>query len=303
MKQEYHYTIARSDRIWLIAFVLFLLAWELVKYALPSAAITENLNNRVDTTDSTSIIPINENNNKYSSAKKSHQENDTYANDSFEQDEPITPFPIQEATFKDLKSAGLSTYVANNILKYISAGGKVKNANDLMKIYGMDSVQLITSSPYLIYPTAENIPFADSSKNSYSPKRFTKTLDLNQATIHQLDSLPGIGPVLAERIIKFKEGLGGFFDIHQLKDIYGLPPETLEKITPYLTITTTPELININEQDLTNFSHPYLHKRFPKMIKAYRDHHGPFMDASDLRKVYPPDSTWCEKILPYLIFN
>ncbi len=303
MKQEYHYTISRSDRIWLIAFVLFLLAWELIKYALPSIEIAENQNITAQTTDSTTILQFNENTNNYSSHKKSQPENDALTYDSIEQDKQITPFPIQEATYKDLKSAGLSTYVANNILKYISAGGKVKNANELMKIYGMDSSQLKSASSYIIYPPGENTAIADSSQRTYRTNTLSKIIDLNTASVIQLDSLPGIGPVLAERIIKFKDGLGGFFDVHQLKDIYGLPPETLEKIIPYLTITTPASMININELDLTNFTHPYLQKRFPKMIKAYRDHHGPFTNASELRKVYPPDSTWCEKILPYIIFN
>lgn len=303
MKQEYHYTISRSDRIWLIVFVMFLLSWELVKYALPTADILENQNNTSGKIDSTAISEINEAKSNRTSNNNVYKENDTYTNDSYEQDPPITPFPIQKATFKDLKSAGLSTYVANNILKYISAGGVVKNENDLMKIYGMDSTQLIAVSSFLIYPSIEKIVSTDSLHKEYKPKRSINILDLNTATVTQLDSLPGIGPVLAERIIKFKEGLGGFFDVHQLKDIYGLPPETLEKIIPYLVVSTPPDMIMINEIDLTNFNHPYLQKRFPKMIKAYRDQHGPFANASDLRKVYPPDSTWCEKILPYINFN
>ena len=303
MKQEYHYTISRSDRIWLIVFVMFLLSWELVKYALPTADILENQNNTSGKIDSTAISEINEAKSNRTSNNNVYKENDTYTNDSYEQDPPITPFPIQQATFKDLKSAGLSTYVANNILKYISAGGVVKNENDLMKIYGMDSTQLIAVSSFLIYPSIEKIVSTDSLHKEYKPKRSINILDLNTATVTQLDSLPGIGPVLAERIIKFKEGLGGFFDAHQLKDIYGLPPETLEKIIPYLVVSTPPDMIMINEIDLTNFNHPYLQKRFPKMIKAYRDQHGPFANASDLRKVYPPDSTWCEKILPYINFN
>ena len=303
MKQEYHYTISRSDRIWLIVFVLFLLAWELVKYALPEARIGVVENTNVEIADCPIVSNNTDDDKKINSNSENLAMNERPPNDQFEQAETITPFPIQEATFKDLKSAGLSTYVANNILKYISAGGVVKNENDLMKIYGMDSTQLIAASSYLIYPSIEKNVTTDTLRKEYTPKRSVNSLDLNKATITQLDSLPGIGPVLAERIIKFKEGLGGFFDVHQLKDIYGLPPETFEKIAPFLTVTTTPELININEIDLTNFTHPYLQKRFLKMIKAYRDQHGPFANASDLRKVYPPDSTWCEKILPYINFN
>ena len=303
MKQEYHYTISRTDRIWLIAFVLFLLSWELVKYAMPEAIENAIDQNNFEKSDSLLISDRQAGNDKNTSAFETNQSDDKYTNDHRDQDETITPFPIQTATFNELKSAGLSSKVANNILRYLSAGGKVKNANDLMKIYGMDSSQLVVSSPYLIYPSAELPVAADSAKREYAHSRSLRVLDLNTATTIQLDSLPGIGPVLADRIIKFKEGLKGFFAVSQLKDIYGLPPETFEKIAPYLVVTTRPDLLHINEMDLTDFTHPYLHKRFPKMIKAYRDQHGPFIDASALRKVYPPDSTWCEKILPYISFQ
>lgn len=302
MKQEYHYTISRTDRIWLIVFVLFLLCWELVKYALPEAGASEDEKFFFEKTDSLASDNLTQNR-KTTSGHKASKTDDSYSNDPPEQDEAILPFPIQNATFNDLKSAGLSSKVANNILRYISAGGKVKNANDLMKIYGMDSSQLIKASPYLIYPSADVVVAVDSAKKDYASTRTIRILDLNTATALQLDSLPGIGPVLADRIIKFKEGLKGFFAVSQLKDIYGLPPETFAKIEPYLVVTTPPDLLHINEMDFTNFTHPYLHNRFPKMIQAYRQNHGPFLDASDLRKVYPPDSTWCEKILPYISFE
>jgi competence ComEA-like helix-hairpin-helix protein len=125
---------------------------------------------------------------------------------------------------------------------------------------------------------------------------------LNQATPEGLQNFPGIGPVLADRIIKFRDGLGGFMKVEQMRDIYGLPPETLEKIMPYLTIMATPQPILINEIDLNNFSNPYISKKMARMIKAYKDQHGSFRNASELRKVYPPDSMWCEKVLPYLRF-
>ncbi|WP_258863098.1 ComEA family DNA-binding protein, partial [Marinitenerispora sediminis] len=47
-------------------------------------------------------------------------------------------------------------------------------------------------------------------------------LDLNTATVEQLDALPGIGPVLAERIVAHRTASGGFRTIEQLQDVTGI---------------------------------------------------------------------------------
>src|SRR5690606_40943919 len=47
-------------------------------------------------------------------------------------------------------------------------------------------------------------------------------LDINRCTAGELVALPGIGPVLAERIIKYRNLLGGFVDKWQLVEVYGL---------------------------------------------------------------------------------
>ncbi|CAM3682507.1 hypothetical protein NORO109296_03010 [Nocardiopsis rhodophaea] len=47
-------------------------------------------------------------------------------------------------------------------------------------------------------------------------------LDLNTATSEQLQTLPGIGPVLAERIVRFRDTNGGFGSVKQLREVSGI---------------------------------------------------------------------------------
>lgn len=47
-------------------------------------------------------------------------------------------------------------------------------------------------------------------------------VELNSATVEELQSLPGIGPVLSARTIKYRESLGGFFSVDQWRSVYGL---------------------------------------------------------------------------------
>lgn len=61
-------------------------------------------------------------------------------------------------------------------------------------------------------------------------------LDINRATKEQLEALPGIGPVLAQRIITYREKSGGFKSIAQLRNISGIGPKRLGGIKDFITV-------------------------------------------------------------------
>lgn len=63
-----------------------------------------------------------------------------------------------------------------------------------------------------------------------------KSIDLNAASLEDLEMLPGIGPVLAERILTFREESKGFGEIEELQDVEGIGEKTFAKLEPYVFV-------------------------------------------------------------------
>ncbi len=64
-------------------------------------------------------------------------------------------------------------------------------------------------------------------------------VNINSAGQNELTSLPGIGPVKAEAIVKYREVKGLFKDIHELVNVKGIGRKTFEKIRKDITVETT----------------------------------------------------------------
>lgn len=61
-------------------------------------------------------------------------------------------------------------------------------------------------------------------------------VNLNQATGDQLVELPGVGPVMAQRIVDYRDKNGGFDSVDQLGDVDGIGPATLDKLSKLVTV-------------------------------------------------------------------
>ena len=56
-------------------------------------------------------------------------------------------------------------------------------------------------------------------------------MHLNSATLEQLDALPGVGPVTAQKIVDYREKHGAFSSVRELDAIPGIGPARLEQLT------------------------------------------------------------------------
>ena len=119
-----------------------------------------------------------------------------------------------------------------------------------------------------------------------------------------LQVVPGIGEVLAGRIVKYRENLGGFHQEQQLQEVFGVTEELADRIVEYFPFTPSIyRLVQINELEASELArHPYINFGHAKVIVAYRRQHGDYVVAEDLLKIKIFNEEWLARLRPYLTF-
>ena len=89
-------------------------------------------------------------------------------------------------------------------------------------------------------PTPESAPVGGPAGLSRAPARdaASDTLDLNRASESELESLPGIGPVLARRICEHRQTEGPFRSVEELRAVRGVGPRLLERVRGRLRVSS-----------------------------------------------------------------
>ncbi len=73
-------------------------------------------------------------------------------------------------------------------------------------------------------------------------------VDLNRADVNELESLPGIGAVLARRVMEYRASIGRFQTIEDLLAVKGIGPKTLERIRPFVMVSEREKTTKVEEQ-------------------------------------------------------
>jgi DNA uptake protein ComE-like DNA-binding protein len=210
-------------------------------------------------------------------------------------------FDPNTATGSDFINLGLSQPQASNIIHYREKGGRYRNSNDLAKIYAIDSVTFTRLAPWIVIHdsvVAEKVQEPRSIKTEI-------IVELNSADSASLVGLPGIGPATASRIIKFRQALGGFYEINQLLEVYGLKQETLALIQGKITIDTSLiSKVSLNFSDYEELTkHPYITGADAKNIIKQRNKFGPYESCEELGSKKIIESITFRKLRPYLKLN
>ncbi len=129
-------------------------------------------------------------------------------------------------------------------------------------------------------------------------------IPFSEADSAVLQIVPGIGQVMAGRIVKFRDNIGGLYQKDQLLEVYGMKPEVMDKVFEYFEfVPGIMRKLSINHQDVNTLAkHPYLNYGSAKVIVAYRDQHGLYKSPEDLLKIKIFNEDWLDRLKPYLEF-
>lgn len=131
-----------------------------------------------------------------------------------------------------------------------------------------------------------------------------QTISLNETDTAQWKKIPGIGSVFASRIVKYRNRLGGFASVNQLKEVYGIDAELYSKISPYIKPDGNYSKINVNKLEFKQLlSHPYLNYKQVIAIVSLRDRKGKIASINELSMLDEFTTADIERLTPYLEFE
>ncbi|MBO9613940.1 MAG: helix-hairpin-helix domain-containing protein [Dyadobacter sp.] len=225
----------------------------------------------------------------------------------------LVRFDPNTASERELMGVGISGFLAGRIERFRSKGGRFNRKEDLMKIYDFPPDLYGRLEQYIVIRNRKP-GFEEAQQGSSKPysgatrghetKNSVQVFDINQCDTTALISLKGIGSKLAARIVKFRDGLGGFHSTDQFNEVYGLDSVALSELKRFAKVGSAVKKIHINTATTEELGrHPYLRNR--KQIQVlidYRTQHGPFRSLEELRNVKVLDDGIIQKIGPYLSF-
>ncbi|RZK18043.1 MAG: hypothetical protein EOO86_11110 [Pedobacter sp.] len=135
-------------------------------------------------------------------------------------------------------------------------------------------------------------------------KKAPVVVDINTADSAQLDEIKGVGGPFANRILKYRERLGGFFKKEQLLEVYGLNSAKYNEIKGQVALSHIPlRIVNLNTAQFNDLkSNPYLSYKQINAIIQYRKQHGNYTSPADLKKIVILNQQIIDQITPYIAF-
>jgi len=210
---------------------------------------------------------------------------------------------------------GFSEKQAQSILNFKKSIKGFKTKDDVGRCFVIDSVKMNKLSPFIKIDTILYFTkFVENSKVIISELAIgekknevesTIYVELNKADSIQLLSIKGIGPYYSNKIIDYRNRLGGYYKKEQLLEIWNFDSIRYQMVSDHIIIESDQIVkLNINQAEASELiSHPYIRWGLANAIVKYRIQHGNYNSLEDVKNVIPMTDSIFKKLSPYLMVH
>lgn len=208
----------------------------------------------------------------------------------------VTDFDPNLLGVEEWKQLGFSEKQAKAIVAYRNKQGPFSKPEDLKTVYVIDDYKYAQLLPHIKITHTQPEDYEDA----YPEKNIQ--VEINSADSAGFVRLAGIGPYYARKIIKYRNELGGFVSVEQIKEVWGMPDSVYQYIKPQLTCNPkVKRKLNVNKDDLETLKHhPYIRTMLARIIIKRRTKYGDFAAVEDLRRIVQIDDSLYQKLEPYV---
>lgn len=201
--------------------------------------------------------------------------------------ETVTPFnPNFISDYKGYM-LGMSPAEIDRLHAYRERNLWVNSAEEFQEVTGVSDSLLKIISPSFQFPIFRQKPSEDKKDAKKALSAPLSKADINSATAEELQQVKGIGEKLSARIVNYRNLLGGFRSGVQLKEVYGLSPEVIERLLlRYEVLKKVEDKLDINEVSIIQLVEmPYFNYEQARNIIKYREEHGMIRSIEELKQI------------------
>ena len=130
-------------------------------------------------------------------------------------------------------------------------------------------------------------------------------VELNRCDTADITRIPQFGSKRAQKIIEYRERLGGFHSLEQLHEIYTLQNVDISYCEKYFTVNPSfVKKIKVNKMSYKELKeHPYFDAYLAKTVVNYREKNGKIRNPAEFQKITHAYQELMDKLSPYLSFD
>lgn len=225
-------------------------------------------------------------------------------------------FDPNTADSSTLVHLGLKPWQACNMLKYRAKGGRYRKTEDLKRLYGMTDSMYLALLPYVVIDTLaidrwrDSVRMAADSVPRYVSHKRDTILNLRTADTTELKMIKGIGSYRAKQIIRYREQLGGFVSVEQLREVKALQPllkdslSTDSLLSHFFIDSVRVVPLKVNSMRVERLQrHPYLSFEQARAIYELRRRKIHLKHLDQLRTLDCLTEQDIQRLRPYLSFE